>query len=71
MDPIRFAWRKETPGAHCFQEVNSKGEVLKSADPDCVVGSLYIRKAALRLAGIEGVPQQLTVSIAIGQAVAS
>jgi hypothetical protein len=42
---LQFKFEKETPGAVQFKEVDEAG--LKIEQKDSVIGTLYVRKAAL------------------------
>ncbi len=54
---VSFTFKKETPGAVCFQEV-VPGNANPGAD-DVVIGTLYVRKAAL--GGV--IPKSVSVEV--------
>jgi len=41
---VRFKFKKETPGAWCYEEVAPDG----AAQDDKLIGSLYVRKAQVQ-----------------------
>lgn len=43
---VRFAFERSTKGAHRYQEIDAKGNVIDKLE-DTVIGTLYIRKSAL------------------------
>ena len=43
---VILKWKRETKGAHFYQEVNSDGEELNAAN-GAVIQSLYVRKNAM------------------------
>lgn len=47
IDPIAFRFLLSTKGAHRYFEVDSNGEKRGMKHPDCVIGTLYIRKSAM------------------------
>ncbi len=52
---------KQTPGAIRYQEVDSSSrKPITQSDPDCIVGTLYIRKTAFQG---ESIPTDITVTI--------
>ncbi len=54
---VKFEYEKETSGAHRYMEVDKSGNRLTASD-GAKVGSLYIRKSAIKDA-----PDKLTVTI--------
>lgn len=55
----RFTFERETKGAVKYLE-----EGFNPGEPDkSTIGTLYIRKAALRAQGISGIPQSFTLTI--------
>lgn len=56
---VLFKLEKTTPGAVRYQEIDSGGAPLKTSDPGCHIGSLYVRKSALG----GTVPEKLKVEI--------
>ena len=44
---ILLQWKRETKGAHFYQEVNSDGEELNHSN-GATIQSLYIRKTAMK-----------------------
>ena len=54
---VKFAYEKETSGAHRYMEVDKSGNKMTASD-GAKVGSLYVRKSALADA-----PDKLTVTI--------
>lgn len=54
----KFVFERETPGAVRFQEVDSNGKALKRDDEGMCIGTLYLRKSALK----GKIPQVLTVT---------
>lgn len=59
---VQFALLNETKGAVRYQEVNAEGVPLKGDTDGAVIGSLYLRKAALNKIG-KGVPKTLHIHI--------
>lgn len=55
---VHFQFKRETKGAVLFEEVKD-GKPQSTNDPDCVIGSLYIRKRQLGNA----IPATLTAEI--------
>ena len=55
---VKFQFEKSTNGTHRFQEVNSKGDVLKTNE-GAAIGTLYIRKSIIG----EDAPKGLEVTI--------
>lgn len=61
---VKFTLLRETKGANLYQEIDASGNHLKG-DPDgAVIGSLYLRKAALSKLG-KGTPKSLSLHIDI------
>lgn len=58
MTIVHFAMLRETKGAVLYQEVNAEGVPLKGDTDGAVIGSLYLRKAALNKIG-KGVPKAI------------
>lgn len=54
---------KETAGAYRFAEVDSSGELVEIADG--IMGTIYLRKSALKAAGINENPSGLKVTIEV------
>jgi len=52
MIKVNFQWLADTKGAVRFQEVGDDGRPKKSDADGAVIGSLYLRKAALKELGI-------------------
>ena len=61
---VKFELLTETKGAVRYQEVDKDGVALKSDTDGAVVGSLYLRKAALNKIG-KGVPKTIRVHMDI------
>jgi hypothetical protein len=53
-----FTLERETKGTVRYQEITQLGK-----EDSYLIGTLYLRKAALREAGAEGWPQRLTVTV--------
>ena len=43
---VKFNLAKQTPGALRFEEVDANLRPVTQNDPNCIVGTLYIRKQA-------------------------
>jgi hypothetical protein len=56
---VKFALEKLTPGALRYAEVDDEGKTIKGDANGALIGSLYLRKAAM---GNE-VPKQFSVTI--------
>jgi len=59
----KFKFVRDTKGAVLYQEVNGNGAELKTSDPECTVGSLYIRKLALQKHFGSDIPQTVTAEL--------
>lgn len=62
MTIVRFAWQTSTKGTERYQEINENGQPIKGDDQGIVIGTLYVRKAALDRIG-KGVPKRLSLHI--------
>lgn len=58
----KFRLRNETKGAFRYEELKqgSKDKVAEMSDPDCLIGTLYVRKSGI---GLEKAPKTITVTI--------
>lgn len=59
---LNFVWKNETPGAVRYQEVDDAGQPRKTDLDGQVIGPLYLRKTALKAAGLK-TPDRFTVVI--------
>lgn len=55
---ITLNLERETKGAVRYEE-----SARQSGDPEYLIGTLYLRKAYLRAAGIQVLPMQVTVTV--------
>jgi hypothetical protein len=61
---VRMRLEKETPGAVRYMEVDDHGSKLITDADGAVLGSLYIRKAAMRKwVGNDSIPRTLVVNL--------
>ena len=59
-----FRLDHSTPGAQIYVETDAKGGVLKTNNPECFIGSLYLRKTALQASKLnpEAPPPLITLT---------
>ena len=56
---VTFKLEKQTPGALRYAETNEQGHPIKGDDEGAMIGSLYLRKAAMN----GKVPESLTITV--------
>lgn len=63
-----FVLVKITTGAVRYAEIDDAGNILDMNDPECKIGTLYIRKLGFELQAIEDddIPKRLTVTVTAG-----